>query len=109
MRAHLSAGGMRIGCGEKTGEKLTNGHAARQHQSFVAIMQMQPIVIMEEFVEQRRRLMSGTGNVKMCYALLDEFSFKPVYFTRCEKYSMKLLEMIWGKSPFHFNDFPNLS
>ncbi|MBB3451962.1 hypothetical protein FHT86_000218 [Rhizobium sp. BK313] len=109
MRAHLPAGGMGIACCEKAREKLTNGHAARQHQGFVAIVQMQPVVIMEEFIEQRRRLMSSAGNMKMCYALLDEFSFQSVYFTRCEKYSMELLEIICGKSPFHFNDFPNLS
>lgn len=109
MRAHLAAGGMRIARGEKAGKKLTNGHAARQHQGFVAIVQMQPIVVMKEFIQQRRRLVSGTGNMKVCYALLNEFSFKSIYFTRCEKYSMELLEMVCGKSPFHFNSFPNLS
>ncbi|NKJ03701.1 hypothetical protein FHT28_000524 [Rhizobium sp. SG570] len=109
MRTHLPAGGMGIGCGEQAREELTNGHAARQHQGLVAIVQMQPVVVMEEFVEQRRRLVPGAGDMKMCYALLNEFSLKPIYFSRNKEYSMELLEVFCGKPPFHLNDFPNLS
>jgi hypothetical protein len=72
-------------------------------------MQMQPVVVLKEFVEKRRGLVSGAGNMEMCYALLDEFSLKTVYFSGNEKYSVKLLEVFCCKPPFHLNDFPNLS
>jgi hypothetical protein len=72
-------------------------------------MQMQPVVVLKEFVEKRRGFVTGAGNVKMCYTLLDEFSLKPIYFSGNEKYSVKLLKVFCGKPPFHLNDFPDLS
>lgn len=109
MRTYLPAGGMRIGCRKQAGKELTNGHAARQHQGLVAIMEMQPVVVLKEFVEKRCGLVAGAGNVKMCYALLDEFSLEPIYFSGNEKYSVKLLKVFCCKPPFHLNDFPDLS
>jgi hypothetical protein len=109
MRAHLPTGRMGIGCRKQAGKELTNGHAARQHQCLVAIMQMQPVVVLKEFVEKRRGLVAGARNMEMCYALLDEFSLKAIYFSGNEKYSMKLLKVFCCKPPFHLNDFPDLS
>jgi hypothetical protein len=88
--AHLTSGRMGLSGTEKAVEKLVEGQPPGDHQGFIPIVQVKPIVQDQVRLQGGGRFMSGSADMKKALTAMDQLHFHPVHFPCQEDCAIQL-------------------